>query len=845
MTRFATQLLLRIRRQCNMDVKKFVVSKNDSLTDFLLSPIKYERQTTVLPRKFKKGLRPSPYEYEMDGIDNEYPGRDYFLNHKVIDHQELDDSIVYSKVYSGFEDDFVTLSSELPVPTILRCWAKTYIDNDSEKKVPFRLSTPGGMKIWVNGKLEVTYKNYTRNTTKSEDIELTFDKGINEIIVYFDDLGERDVDFIFSMINLGSEELKGHLPLTYDAQTLVNAQNTLSSIYFLKDYYDHGDIKFFTNSDEDNKIRIRFNPPTDDPYSDMQSGDITEFKHGDREINVTAGEHEYILGNTYDFQFASLTNVEFGLQMPDKSWVTRIITLTVYNTQNYKNVISANTVDERKKQALEYYAKQELDDINVAMSKMYLDKNLTYEKGHKLPFELESALNLVNSHGDCSDFILAPLLMFLIKYPNKVPQEIKDTLKETCLKFRYWIDEPGNDVMWYFSENHALLFHIARYFAGELYPDDKFEISGHTGNEQYQLGKKQIEDWFDEFFEYGLAEWNSLTYMPIDLIGFFTLYNSAPDQNIKELAKKALDFCFQIIAINSFGKNYASTYGRVYEHNLKNIPLSEIASLSKVAFDIGCFNDALRDVVPFALSDYEPNIDLAKMFIPTKPEHFEYIQGINKAHSYIYKTPEYAMASVINYQVGQHGVQQHNMNVALKDMLTNIWITNPGERKFSGDHKPSYWAGNNRMPQINQYKNYQFMTYDLTDKDLPFIHMYYPYWEFDEELVGKNWVAFRKGNAAGFIHFSNEVKKTKFGPETNREFISNGRKHFVFLTCFDVDGKLPSEKELLKRFRINDKESAVLADGLSFKVEPKKLFVDGKEVPTNTASYLKIGDYVE
>ncbi|MCT6811798.1 MAG: hypothetical protein M3029_01490 [Lactobacillus helsingborgensis] len=823
-----------------MDSKKFTVSQNESLTNFLLSPITYERQTTVPPRKFRSGLRPSPYEYEMKGIDNEYPGRAYFLTHKVIDQQDLAKNIKYTKVYSGFEDDFITLSTEVPVPTILRCWAKTYIDMDEDAKVPFQMSTPGGMKIWVNDKLEVTYKNYTRNTTKAKNCELSLTKGTNEIVVYFDDLAERDADFIFSLVNLGTKKLHGHIPVK-DAAALEHAQHLLASIHFLKDYYAQGDIKFFVDSPVDTALRIRFNPPAEDPYSDMQSGNITEFKQDERKVTITPGAHEYVMGNTYDFQFASLTNVEFGVKLPDGSWVTRIITLTVYNTKNYENVITGKTLAERKRQALEYYARQNLDDINVAMAKMYLNKPLTYEKGHKLPFELESALNLVNNHGDCSDFILAPLLSFMIKYPDKMPPEIKQTLKETALKFRYWIDEPGNDVMWYFSENHAFLFHIARYFAGYLYPSEQFTVSGHKGKEQYELGKKQIEDWFDEFFKYGLAEWNSLTYMPIDLIGLFSLYNAAPDESIRNLAQKGLDFCFQIIAINSFGKNYASTYGRVYEHNLKNISLSEIASLAKVAFNIGCFNDALRDAAPFSLSDYVPQSNLKKYFIPTKPYKFEYLQGINQAHSYIYKTPAYAMASVINYQVGQHGVQQHNMNIALKDMITNVWITNPGERKYSGDHKPSYWAGNNREPQINQYKNYMFMTYNLTKDDLPFIHIYYPFWEFDEELAGENWLAFRKGDAACFIHFSNPIVKTKFGPETDREFISNGTNHFVFITCFTVNGKLPSSADLLQRFKVDDVKRVVVADGRHFKVRPEKLTVDNEEVPTNTASYLKIG----
>lgn len=113
----------------------------------------------------------------------------------------------------------------------------------------------------------------------------------------------------------------------------------------------------------------------------MQSGNITEFKQDERKVTITPGAHEYVMGNTYDFQFASLTNVEFGVKLPDGSWVTRIITLTVYNTKNYENVITGKTLAERKRQALEYYARQNLDDINVAMAKMYLNKPLTYEKG--------------------------------------------------------------------------------------------------------------------------------------------------------------------------------------------------------------------------------------------------------------------------------------------------------------------------------------------------------------------------------------------------------------------------------------------------------------------------------
>ena len=44
--------------------------------------------------------------------------------------------------------------------------------------------------------------------------------------------------------------------------------------------------------------------------------------------------------------------------------------------------------------------------------------------------------------------------------------------------------------------------------------------SGRQGSQQYELGKQRLLQWFDQFEHYGFSEWNSTTYLPIDLIGF-------------------------------------------------------------------------------------------------------------------------------------------------------------------------------------------------------------------------------------------------------------------------------------------------------------------------------------
>ena len=83
---------------------------------------------------------------------------------------------------------------------------------------------------------------------------------------------------------------------------------------------------------------------------------------------------------------------------------------------------------------------------------------------------------------DCADFVLVPLLWVarpLRRRPR--PRRSSRAIDAPILGYRYWLDEPGNDVQWYFSENHALLFHTAAYLAGHLLPDARFARSGRTG----------------------------------------------------------------------------------------------------------------------------------------------------------------------------------------------------------------------------------------------------------------------------------------------------------------------------------------------------------------------------
>ena len=119
-----------------------------------------------------------------------------------------------------------------------------------------------------------------------------------------------------------------------------------------------------------------------------------------------------------------------------------------------------------------------------------------------------------------------PLLWWRKAYGDRLEAGLRERIDQAILGYRYWMDEPGNDVQWYFSENHALLFHTAAYLAGHLLPDALFARSGRIGREQSAVGAQRVRHWLDHFETWEMAEFNSAPYFPIDLKGLCALYRA-------------------------------------------------------------------------------------------------------------------------------------------------------------------------------------------------------------------------------------------------------------------------------------------------------------------------------
>ena len=119
--------------------------------------------------------------------------------------------------------------------------------------------------------------------------------------------------------------------------------------------------------------------------------------------------------------------------------------------------------------------------------------------------------------------------------------------------------------------------------AGELYPEEIFTNSGFTGREQSARAKRLIVEWLQKLLDFGYNEWNSPCYIPVDMLSYVSLLVLCRDEEVKELAGRALDYTYEIFAENSFHGLLAGACGRIYtkellaNKNLETNPLMWLA----------------------------------------------------------------------------------------------------------------------------------------------------------------------------------------------------------------------------------------------------------------------------
>jgi hypothetical protein len=220
---------------------------------------------------------------------------------------------------------------------------------------------------------------------------------------------------------------------------------------------------------------------------------------------------------------------------------------------------------------------------------------------------LEAALDFIDARRDCADFVIHSILRILYDFEHLsgrlLPSEFLARARRTVLGFKYWPDEPGQDSMCTWTENHQVLLAAAAYLAGQRYPDEVFTNSEQLGREKMILARRRILRWLDLRFRTGFSEWLSNVYYDEDLAALINLVDLCQDEEIRTRAAAVIDLILYDMALNSFQGVFGSTHGRTYEDTKKWAGAESTAAVHKLMFGTGIFSPSDNmSAVLFALS---------------------------------------------------------------------------------------------------------------------------------------------------------------------------------------------------------------------------------------------------
>ena len=249
-----------------------------------------------------------------------------------------------------------------------------------------------------------------------------------------------------------------------------------------------------------------------------------------------------------------------------------------------------STFDARRRHYLEYsstHARRGRNGLFSQISRLELGKEPVDE------VILREALDFVYSNRDCNDFSIAGFLRILYLYRESplISRKLIADIEQCVLRFKYWWDEPGRDARCYHTENHQIIFHGDELLAGQLYPDRNFENSGRSGRYHVRHALRLIRRWIDFRVKFGFSEWLSNGYFDHDLMALANLRDFSEVPDVRAKSEMLIDLLLFEVALHSYRGVFGSTHGRTYARMIKGGRGEHTASIVKLMFGMGMFNE--------------------------------------------------------------------------------------------------------------------------------------------------------------------------------------------------------------------------------------------------------------
>ena len=204
------------------------------------------------------------------------------------------------------------------------------------------------------------------------------------------------------------------------------------------------------------------------------------------------------------------------------------------------------------------------EDLYLFLSGAQAEPSFSEDEIYSL---LSKQAEYMNKRFDCADFRAQMLFKIYRDCGGKLSDECKELIKEAFLSFKYFMDEPGDDSMCYWSENHLLLFAVSEYLAGQEWPDEIFCNNGMSGAEHMRKAKIRIDAWMKQRFDFGFLEYLSNNYIAEDISPMANYIAYSKDSKSVEQMKIVMDILWLDVALNSVNNRFVATSSRMYGNN--------------------------------------------------------------------------------------------------------------------------------------------------------------------------------------------------------------------------------------------------------------------------------------
>ena len=698
-------------------------------------------------------------------IPHEYPCRTTFAEQYRGKRPDVRSAFAEKRWWLPFGSPRLDLSGFWFRPTRLATWARTYIEADATGVARLNLGTCGGAVLWLNGAGIGWMAPYSRNLEARQEFELPLVAGLNEITLYFDDLAERDARYFFQLDYLEGPNARVAVPVPVEAAVADAFEAALDRMYFDRQHYSEGDITLMLPS----------TLPVDAAVNVAVEGDFMSRERFDLDFTLPSGASRLVVGPAdkapADFRHFRITLSSGGFV------AARSLGVEICHAARQGDAPA--TLDARIRETLDEVAEYSERDTVRAFARLASGR-----AGADTDAMIEEILPSIEDCHDCADFSLVPLIWSRTVWGNDIGEQTRVRIDAAILNYRYWMDEPGNDVQWYFSENHALLFHTSAYLAGHLLADRTFIRSGRKGTEQSAVGATRVRAWLDHFEQWEMAEFNSAPYFPIDLKGLTALAALSPDADIAQRAKTGIVRLCEIIARSSHHGMVTAAQGRSYEHTLCAGRSLELSAVARLLWSRGWYGRRVHALPQLAVCLRDHGLVIPDSFAAIadhrgdKHQEWTFAQGEGRfAALYHYKGEHFALGSAAHYRWHEWGYQETILHLRIGTRPeAAMWINHPGETIQFGYGRPSYWGGCGTIARVQQYRGLAVMDFAAFEEQPDFSHAWFPTAEFDEHVVDGTLAVARSGEGAVVLRGSGALSMVTDGPSAHVELRQQGRK---------------------------------------------------------------------